>query len=365
MILKSSKSILPVKVQTEVSVVIPDIHGSKDALDSSLDTVSSFVSENNLLISDLIFLGDYIDRGVDSYEVLESLNELKNRYQVVTLMGNHEAIMLRALITKDFSDFTMWILNGGLKTFKSFVINIAPEFMNLVTKMEKIFRRGFKSSSREEFFDFFTDNFAAISTVFEIILNSAVFTNLIEGMKLTHFSDGNLYVHGGIDVNFIESREYNVSSWLEELNSEFSIALDNALNGDFALFNNFDTASKFSGGTQNASPFWFRRKDFNALDDVELLITEDYLAVAGVERMIVGHSVVDEVRRFVFPSGISVWFTDVGMSSHYDTFFEEGGLIVPKTLENTKTKSFEDESYFLDSFGFVSNLSNVVALEKK
>ena len=69
-------------------IAIGDIHGYSAAL-------STLVAVINPQPSDiLILLGDYVDRGPDSRGVLEYLIDLKQRFQVVALMGNHEGMML-------------------------------------------------------------------------------------------------------------------------------------------------------------------------------------------------------------------------------------------------------------------------------
>ncbi|MBT5346895.1 hypothetical protein HOL52_03420 [bacterium] len=353
----------PFLSQRDYSLVIPDVHGSVLSLNETVFSTQKFAFEEGINFNDIIFLGDFVDRGRYSMEVIEKVLDLRRSYNVVTLMGNHEALMLRALVTKDFNNFYAWIFNGGFKTLVSLAKYICPRFEKLLHEMSKKFSTGFKVSCKDSFFDFFIENFSEFISMFDEILADRKIKSFLSHLQLTHFEDGNLFIHGGIDVNFIESRSFSVENWLTEMNLEFSNALKMALNGDFTLFNYYDTASKSSGGSQNASPFWYRNKDFKRLNQVELIITEDYFKVAGVQRLIVGHSIVDEVKRFQFPLDTSVWFTDVGMSEAYSTFFEQGGILIPKRLSSTKSKVFESEVFYIDSFGFYSSLSNVVALE--
>ncbi|MBI95966.1 hypothetical protein CL656_02355 [bacterium] len=347
----------------DYSLVIPDVHGSVLSLNETLFNTEKFVFEEGFNLNDIIFLGDFVDRGRYSMEVIEQVLDLRRNYNVITLMGNHEAIMLRALVTKDFNNIFAWIFNGGFKTLVSLAKHICPLFESLLLEMSKIFKTGFKRSHKDSFFDFFVQNYSDFVSMFDEILADPKIISFLSHLQLSHYEDGNLFIHGGIDSNFIESRSFTVENWLEEMSLEFSNALQMALDGDFTLFNSYDTVSKSSGGTQKASPFWFRNKDFTGLSQVELLITEDYFKVAGIDRLIVGHCVVDEIKRFKFPGGTSVWFTDVGMSEAYSTFFEQGGILIPKKLSSTKSKVFESEVYYIDSFGFYSSLTNVVALE--
>ncbi len=71
---------------------------------------------------ELYFLGDYIDRGQRSKEVIDLILELKNEnYKVNTLRGNHEQLFIDS--EKSFNDFESWIVNGGVATLESFEIS--------------------------------------------------------------------------------------------------------------------------------------------------------------------------------------------------------------------------------------------------
>ena len=64
--------------------IIPDIHGC-------YATLKALIEQLNLIISDEVyFLGDYIDRGLDSKKVIDYIIELKKSHKVYCLKGNHE-----------------------------------------------------------------------------------------------------------------------------------------------------------------------------------------------------------------------------------------------------------------------------------
>ncbi|MFC5542846.1 MAG: metallophosphoesterase [Bacilli bacterium] len=93
---------------------IGDIHGSYQLLDKVLD----YWNPNEEL---LIFLGDYIDRGKDSLQVLRKVIELSKEYKVITLSGNHEQIFLNWLKKpKVMSEFYFDQKVGGASTIESF-----------------------------------------------------------------------------------------------------------------------------------------------------------------------------------------------------------------------------------------------------
>lgn len=81
----------------------------------------------------LVLLGDYIDRGPDSKQVMEFIMDLKDEgYDVIALKGNHEDMMLHAADSS--LDSYNWMLNGGYETLRSFdvvsVQNIDKQYMD-------------------------------------------------------------------------------------------------------------------------------------------------------------------------------------------------------------------------------------------
>lgn len=94
--------------------VIGDIHGEIALLDHLLVQIGQYGS------GELVFVGDYIDRGPCSREVLERLMELGS--DAICLMGNHELMMLNALDNLGFghSPVEQWYYNGGEATIQSY-----------------------------------------------------------------------------------------------------------------------------------------------------------------------------------------------------------------------------------------------------
>ncbi|MCM2371923.1 metallophosphoesterase family protein [Aporhodopirellula aestuarii] len=92
--------------------VIGDVHGCGKALRSLL-TALSLGSDD-----EVIFLGDYVDRGPDSRDVIEQLIDLSERCRVIPLRGNHE-IMLQGVVMNDLNDET-WMRSGGKATVTSY-----------------------------------------------------------------------------------------------------------------------------------------------------------------------------------------------------------------------------------------------------
>jgi serine/threonine protein phosphatase 1 len=92
---------------------IPDIHGHFDMLLRGLDFVSAHSGDAR--DADIVFLGDYVDRGPQSREVVELLMDGPENW--ICLMGNHEQMMIDAY---DYGERGNWLHSGGKATYNSF-----------------------------------------------------------------------------------------------------------------------------------------------------------------------------------------------------------------------------------------------------
>ena len=93
---------------------IGDIHGCYDQLKALVEKIPIDFSRDTLL-----FIGDYIDRGPHSAEVVDYLIQLKKRVkEVIFLKGNHEDMLDKFLSGDD--RFT-YLLNGGQQTLDSYL----------------------------------------------------------------------------------------------------------------------------------------------------------------------------------------------------------------------------------------------------
>lgn len=68
----------------------------------------------------VIHLGDYIDGGPDSRDVLDRIMKGSLHFDSLALLGNHEDLMLACLETDDRDVWWNWLSNGGHKTLESF-----------------------------------------------------------------------------------------------------------------------------------------------------------------------------------------------------------------------------------------------------
>ena len=92
--------------------VIGDIHGCDKALRTLIECIDPQPED------ELVFLGDYVDRGPDSRGVIDQIIELQSRCRVVALRGNHE-IMLYGVAYGGLEGAS-WLEAGGKATVTSY-----------------------------------------------------------------------------------------------------------------------------------------------------------------------------------------------------------------------------------------------------
>jgi serine/threonine protein phosphatase 1 len=93
-------------------IAIGDVHGCAKALRSLVEVVRPQPDDT------LITLGDCVDRGPDSRQVIDEMLSLRERCKLVPLLGNHEELMLNFLDGKPQPD--NWLEVGGAATVESY-----------------------------------------------------------------------------------------------------------------------------------------------------------------------------------------------------------------------------------------------------
>ena len=98
---------------------VGDIHGRLDLLDRLLDLIQNDNETRGAARTQLVFLGDYIDRGSDSKGVVSRLiSEPPPGFSRVCLKGNHEAMLLAFLDEPGAG--VNWLHNGGNEALLSY-----------------------------------------------------------------------------------------------------------------------------------------------------------------------------------------------------------------------------------------------------
>ncbi|MEM9901426.1 MAG: metallophosphoesterase family protein [Pseudomonadota bacterium] len=104
-----------------LTYAVGDIHGCLAPLEALLQRIRDDAGGKP---HDIVFLGDYVDRGPESARVLERLRALEEeadeRRRVICLKGNHDAMMLHFMDAPE--DGVRWLFLGGQETLASFGI---------------------------------------------------------------------------------------------------------------------------------------------------------------------------------------------------------------------------------------------------
>jgi serine/threonine protein phosphatase 1 len=154
---------------------IGDIHGCLSQLTTlhkKILTHDKFDVKNDLLI----YLGDYIDRGNNTKEVINQILKLKNnKIKTINLMGNHDEFMIDFLFNKK-NDIKNWLNFGVDETFRSYNIEIV-EFI----------KDGFEDDVIDKLRNELLEKM------------NATHINFFKNLEVTHSTEKYLFVHAGID----------------------------------------------------------------------------------------------------------------------------------------------------------------------
>lgn len=170
---------------------VGDIHGRADLLDRLRSMIDADLAGWNGE-TEIIFLGDYIDRGPASAAVLDILASAPPHGQCWTMLkGNHEAILGHLLSGRnhDATLFPAWLEHGGRETLASYGLPGAIIFGN--------------------------DEKTALGALRDSM--PATHTALLAGLQLTRNEGDYLFVHAGIrpGIPLHEQRQRDLV-WIRE-----------------------------------------------------------------------------------------------------------------------------------------------------
>jgi serine/threonine protein phosphatase 1 len=113
------------------TIAIGDIHGCFQAFEALLQAIAPQPEDR------LILLGDFVDRGPDSWGVIERILKLQQQCNLVSLLGNHEEMLLAAI--SDSDSLRMWLGFGGDATLESY--RLGREKLPPLTNADVPFRK--------------------------------------------------------------------------------------------------------------------------------------------------------------------------------------------------------------------------------
>ena len=110
---------------------IGDIHGNLAALKVLIHKINPSKDDT------VVFLGDYIDRGDHSKEVIDFIIDLRKETQVITIRGNHE-LMIEISKVDDYK-FDLWQGYGGFETMLSYGWDFKSNWVDAIPLRHWIF----------------------------------------------------------------------------------------------------------------------------------------------------------------------------------------------------------------------------------
>jgi serine/threonine protein phosphatase 1 len=158
---------------------VGDIHGKAALLKKLLALIAEDAKAHAGAKIEEVFLGDYVDRGMQSREVIDLLLEAPPAgHQRIFLKGNHEEALLRFLVEPMV--LREWATFGGYATLASYGIQI-PQSM--------------QPSALAQVRDRFRENIPTAHVHF------------LKNLRFTHGVGDYLFVHAGIDPKVTVSEQ--------------------------------------------------------------------------------------------------------------------------------------------------------------
>ncbi|WP_025896839.1 metallophosphoesterase [Sneathiella glossodoripedis] len=118
---------IPVKLPSGTRVTaIGDIHGQLTRLTRLMEKVDKLRQEQPVKSDYVIFMGDFVDRGPKSAEIIDYLVQRRKKakkqgkHKEIFLQGNHEELLLDSLNENDKRQ-DLWWRNGGQQTVNSYL----------------------------------------------------------------------------------------------------------------------------------------------------------------------------------------------------------------------------------------------------
>ena len=115
-----SRSNVPRGSSGQRAYVVGDVHGRLDLVEQLLDQIHRDLEARRPHKAFVIFLGDLIDRGPNSAQVVERLRTYRHDgVRPIFLLGNHEEVLIR-LVAGETDLIPGWLRFGGAQCLESY-----------------------------------------------------------------------------------------------------------------------------------------------------------------------------------------------------------------------------------------------------
>ncbi len=173
-----------------VVYAIGDLHGRADLLAELHRLITADVARRREAHRLVVYLGDYVDRGPESRQVIDLLLDRPlTGFEAVHLKGNHEDFMVRFLAGENERGLG-WLMNGAVETFASYGID-APLFAT-GAELDDLRRQ-------------LTERLPARQRAF------------LDRLKLMHVEGDYVFVHAGIQPGLpLDRQDENDLLWIRE-----------------------------------------------------------------------------------------------------------------------------------------------------
>lgn len=156
------------------TLMISDIHGCLDPLNALLEAVNYQSGEDQLVL-----IGDYIDRGPESKEVVSRVIDLVNNHNAIALRGNHDQRLVDLIRTDDAKVQSKFMEHGGVQTIHSYC-----DFNSREISLERLLE------AKQYISDHYNEHITFLSE-----------------LPLYYEDNDHIYVHAGLNPKFVNWKE--------------------------------------------------------------------------------------------------------------------------------------------------------------
>jgi serine/threonine protein phosphatase 1 len=176
----------------DMTFAVGDIHGRADLLEPLQESMLAAARGAGAASPHVVYLGDYVDRGPGSREVVDLLLDGLPAFGRTYLKGNHEELMAYLVGPAfDMAGAAHWLRSGGLATLRSYGVACKDEwdFMDRPDEVREALFAAMGERHRE----------------------------FLAGLQVLSVTPGAIFVHAGLDPACdIDGQDEHSMLWIRE-----------------------------------------------------------------------------------------------------------------------------------------------------